>query len=42
MEWRAIQIKDLILIAIAFGMLLTIASFGLYAMAIVIAAELAP
>ena len=37
MEWRAIQV-----IGIAFSMLIAVASFGLYTMAILIAAELSP
>ena len=42
MEWRAIKVKDLLLIALAMCMLIAISSFGLYAMAILIAAEISP
>ena len=42
MEWRAIQVKDLVIMAIAFSMLAAVSGFGLYAMAILIAAELSP
>jgi hypothetical protein len=42
MEWRAVRAKDLIIIGVAFAMLLAVSAFGLYAMAILIAAEISP
>ena len=42
MEWRAIKVKDLLLIGVAFAMLFTVIAFGMYATAILIAAEISP
>ncbi len=42
MDWQAIQVKDLIVISIAFIMLGAVSAFGVYAVAILIAAELSP
>ena len=42
MEWRAIKVKDLLLVAVAMVMLIAVSSFGVYALAILIAAEMSP
>jgi len=42
MEWRAIEIKDLVIIGIALSMLLTVTGFGMYVMALILAAMVSP